>query len=210
MHDLENKKRRSIEFLKTFQTLKFFMKVNVYDPENVQKGRLILLNIAEDLKEYAKITVSPGGAGKSDDKVSKKGEKNLKDSSVDEIEQVAEQRFVTMGKDDSMDMDDESGDFDLASKSYIYLELESTTNFKDIDVDAMLEKTSMDDFMRGLYTTGIEKGQAIKQSNADDETKNVMQALLTGVGLDQAGDQQEVKLDFDMSKTQESTLQDED
>jgi len=35
------------------------MKVNVYDAENVQKGRLMLLNIAEDLKEYAKITVAP-------------------------------------------------------------------------------------------------------------------------------------------------------
>ena len=57
MHDLENKKRRSIEFLKSIQTLKFYMKVNVYDPENVQKGRLILLNIAEDLKEYAKISI---------------------------------------------------------------------------------------------------------------------------------------------------------
>jgi hypothetical protein len=109
-----------------------------------------------------------------------------------------------------MDMDDDSGDFDLASKSYIYLELESTTNFKDIDIDKMLEHTSMDDFMRGLYTTGIEKGQVIKQSGADDETKNVMQALLTGVGLDKAEDQQEVKLDFDMNKTQASTYQDED
>ena len=35
------------------------MKVNIYDRDNVQKGRLMLLNIAEDLKEYAKITVSP-------------------------------------------------------------------------------------------------------------------------------------------------------
>ena len=65
MHDLENKKRKSIELLKTFQTLKYFMKVNVYDPENVQKGRLILLNIAEDLKEYAKVTVSPSASKKS-------------------------------------------------------------------------------------------------------------------------------------------------
>ncbi len=31
------------------------MRVNVYDPENIQKGRLILLNVAEDLKEHAKI-----------------------------------------------------------------------------------------------------------------------------------------------------------
>ncbi len=38
------------------------MRVNVYDPENIQKGRLILLNVAEDLKEHAKIKVHPGGA----------------------------------------------------------------------------------------------------------------------------------------------------
>jgi len=35
------------------------MKVNVYDPENVQKGTMMLLNIAEDLKGDAKMTVSP-------------------------------------------------------------------------------------------------------------------------------------------------------
>jgi len=31
MHDLENKKRRAIEFLKSTSTLKFYMQVNVYD-----------------------------------------------------------------------------------------------------------------------------------------------------------------------------------
>lgn len=74
MHDLENKRRKSIEFLKQVSTLKFFMKVNVYDPENVQKGRLMLLNIAEDLKEYAKIKVAPDQGAKkssSDDKEAK-------------------------------------------------------------------------------------------------------------------------------------------
>ena len=35
------------------------MKVNVYDQENIQKGRLMLMHIAEDLKEFAKIKVSP-------------------------------------------------------------------------------------------------------------------------------------------------------
>ena len=59
VHDLENKKRKSIDFLKKFSGIKFYMKVNVYDEENVQKGRLMLINIAEDLKEYAKITISP-------------------------------------------------------------------------------------------------------------------------------------------------------
>jgi hypothetical protein len=35
------------------------MKVNIYDPENVQKGRMMLLNLAEDLKDDCKIMVSP-------------------------------------------------------------------------------------------------------------------------------------------------------
>jgi hypothetical protein len=35
------------------------MKVNVYDEENIQKGRLMLLNIAEDLKEYCRIKIAP-------------------------------------------------------------------------------------------------------------------------------------------------------
>ena len=35
------------------------MKVNIYDPDNVEKGKLMLANIAEDLKEYAKVKVSP-------------------------------------------------------------------------------------------------------------------------------------------------------
>ena len=61
MHDLENKKRKSIELMKNVQVVKYFMKVNVYDQENVQKGRLILLNLAEDLKEHCKIKVHPSG-----------------------------------------------------------------------------------------------------------------------------------------------------
>ena len=35
------------------------MRVNIYDPDNIQKGRMILLNIAEDLKSDCKMTVSP-------------------------------------------------------------------------------------------------------------------------------------------------------
>ena len=58
-HDLENKKRQAKTLFKTHQILKFYMKVNIYDPENVQKGRMMLLNLAEDLKEECKITVSP-------------------------------------------------------------------------------------------------------------------------------------------------------
>ena len=59
MHDLENKKKQAINFLKTYGVLKLYMKVNQYDAENVQKGKLMLMNIAEDLKEYAKVKTSP-------------------------------------------------------------------------------------------------------------------------------------------------------
>jgi len=59
MHDLENNKRKAVEYLKQHSRPKFYTKVNIYDDENVQKGRLMLMNIAEDLKEYGKIKVSP-------------------------------------------------------------------------------------------------------------------------------------------------------
>ena len=35
------------------------------------------------------------------------------------------------------------------------MELKSTASFKDVDIDAMLELTSFDDFMRGIYKSRI-------------------------------------------------------
>jgi translation initiation factor IF-3 len=35
VHDLENKNRKAIEQLKQYSILKFYMKVNIYDPENI-------------------------------------------------------------------------------------------------------------------------------------------------------------------------------
>jgi len=35
------------------------------------------------------------------------------------------------------------------------MELKSTASFKDVDIDAMLEHTSFDDFMRGLYNSRV-------------------------------------------------------
>ena len=158
------------------------MKVNVYDQENVQKGRLILLNIAEDLKEYSKVKVQPGGTKKKQDKPE---DKQKKPTSPDEVQKMADTQFVRLSEEEGMDLEDDSGNFDLQSKSYIYMELESTTNFKDIDIDKMLEHTSMEDFMRGLYVTGIEKSKQVKTSSAEDSTKKVMSALMTGQGLDE-------------------------
>lgn len=76
VHDLENKKRKAIEYLKTVAGLKIYMKVNVYEPDNVQKGRLMLMNLAEDMKEYCKVTVAPAGQQKKEEPKSKKEDKN--------------------------------------------------------------------------------------------------------------------------------------
>jgi translation initiation factor IF-3 len=124
IHDLENKKRQAIQHLKSVTFLRFFMKVNVYDPENVEKGRMILLNLAEDLKEYSRVKAYPGNQKKNEVKIVNE----KKPQTAKEIEDKAEsqENFVKLGNDV-----DDDGDYDDTEdrKSYIYMELESTTSF---------------------------------------------------------------------------------
>lgn len=60
LNDLNNKKRKAIEFLKKHSYVKFYMKVNVFDNENIKKGQEMLNAVAEDLKQYAKVKKSSG------------------------------------------------------------------------------------------------------------------------------------------------------
>jgi len=65
------------------------------------------------------------------------------------------QAFVKLDKSASgniedEDLEDDSFD-DNNRQSFLYMELQSTSSFKDIDIDAMLEHTTLEDFMRGLY-----------------------------------------------------------
>lgn len=151
-HDMETKKKQAKQFLKTFQILKLYMKVNIYDPENVQKGKLMLLNIAEDLKDDCKITVSPTKTREEQQKLSKAS----KPSSMAEIEKAAQKSKEH--QDDFQDLVNEDLDLDeLAGQSeFLYMELRSTSSFKDIDIDSMLEHTTFEDFMRGMYISKIE------------------------------------------------------
>lgn len=140
---------------------------------------MILMNLAEDLKEYAKIKVSPMADKKTE---SKPGEK--KPRTFDDIKGRAEEQaeFVRMGKDDE-DVDGGEWEQDAGEgPSYIFMELESTAQFKDIDIDKMLEHTTLDDFMRGLYMTGMEQGNTpgAQQSVGFDNGNNVLGALMTG------------------------------
>lgn len=173
INDLENKKRKAVEFMKTTSTLKFFMKVNIYDDENVQKGKLMLMNIAEEMKEYAKIKVSPmeeGAAMKAAreeaDRVDSKKPTGKKPSTMDEIQKQANSQKVRKGELASVEDGDEE-DFDSMG-NHIYMELQSTVAFKEVDIDQMLQHTSMDDFLRGLYVRatnaqGVSTGKPVSQ-----------------------------------------------
>ncbi len=126
MNDLENKKRKAIEYLKQISNLKFYMKVNIYDEENVQKGRLMLMNIAEDLKEYAKIKVSPMQESKDEEaKIEKAASVSKKPQSLDDIKKQAEQSRKRKGEiyttdDTPLDEDGESLD---SLANYVFMEL---------------------------------------------------------------------------------------
>ena len=63
------------------------MRVNIYDPDNIQKGRMILLNIAEDLKADCKMTVSPEAQKVEEEK---QGAAQKKPTSIEDIEVAAE------------------------------------------------------------------------------------------------------------------------
>lgn len=153
------------------------MKVNVYEDESVQKGKLMLLNLAEDLKEYAKIKVAPGNDKKQQD--SSKGEK--KPESMEELKQMSDkQAFVKL---DSNEIDDADyyDDEDADRAAYLYMELQSTSSFRDIDIDEMIKHTTLDDFMQGLYS---KQQKEARYSVLENKQSNVMAKLLTGHGLE--------------------------
>ena len=60
----------------------------------------------------------------------------------------------------ALDVEEDGYDSDLENQpQYLYMELKSTSSFKDIDIDRMLEHTTFDDFMKGLYVNRVEKQQ---------------------------------------------------
>ena len=115
------------------------MKVNIYDDENIQKGRMMLLNIAEDLKSDCRIAVSPVQQEKKQDQIVKK-----KDSKLLKPEEIEKAALESKKKRDDLvaiqheDEDDKLSDAEDRPE-YLYMELKSTASFKDIDIDTMLE-----------------------------------------------------------------------
>jgi hypothetical protein len=64
----------------------------------------------------------------------------------------------------SVDDDDEGDSYDNMA-NYVYMELQSTVAFKEIDIDQMLKHTTLDDFLRGLYVRAVDApGTVARQS----------------------------------------------
>lgn len=216
MHDLETRKRRAIDFLKQTSVVRFFMRVNVYDPENIQKGRLILLNVAEDLKEYSKIKVHPGGARASDKKTESPENEITKHMSAAELEtQASKANFVKMNRAmiNADEGDDDVDDEDM-TKQYIYMELESTQGvLADIDFDAMFNSTNVEDFMRGISSRGtFAPDQNVPKQKTTADAMDMISTIMQGKRLDE--DTQKAskvpKLEFDEQVKEASDMKDEE
>lgn len=70
------------------------------------------------------------------------------------------------------DMDDEGFD-DFAeddSKQFLFMEVESTANFKGFDIDKMMEHTSIEDFMKQVYSSRGNK-KALELSKMQESGK---------------------------------------
>ena len=147
VHDLENKKRQAIQFLKKNSILKFYIRVNKYDPDNIQKGKIMLMNIAEELKSYAKVKVSPV----EEDKQQIKEAKESKDEAFMSMEQKLHENEKL--NEEILISDDEEDDFE--GVDVVYMELESTVSFGEYDIDSLLENSTMDELFSDIYKGSI-------------------------------------------------------
>lgn len=95
--------------MKSHQVLKFYMKVNIYDQENVQKGRMMLLNLAEDLKEDCRIIVAPVASKRVD----QNDQNEKKPETMEDVEKAMDKASTV----DSKNMFDDENASSKAGKS---------------------------------------------------------------------------------------------
>lgn len=196
-HDLENKKRQAIGFLKKSPVLKLYIKVNKYDPDNVQKGRLMLMNIAEDLKSYAKIKVSPVEVVDVPKEPEKPKEKQQVPTGFN-LPTEKDQEDLDKVKM-AMSLKDKKDDED-AGLEHVYMELESTVCFGDYDIDSLIENTTLEEFLANLYKGGLPvPGQVDTDLKGEDKVDEAPRAGRPQ--LEFSADEEEQKAMF--SKAQE-------
>ena len=77
------------------------------------------------------------------------------------------------------------------------MELKSTSSFKDVDIDAMLEHTTFDEFMKGLYANKISKVGATMPASSERKNEfESMWATIMGGGIEEQA-QEDLKLSFE-------------
>jgi len=138
----------------------------------------MLMNIAEDLKEYAKIKVSPMQEVKEEEKPEKAAAASAKKpSKIEDIKKQADSARLRKGEiynTDDTPIDDDGEALDSLA-NYVFMELQSTVAFKEIDIDEMLQHTSLDDFLRGLYVKAVEApGTQTRQTQHDKLLSQLM------------------------------------
>ena len=75
------------------------------------------------------------------------------------------EEFVAIKEED----EDLEYDSDVENQpQYLFMELKSTASFKDVDIDQMLEHTTFDDFMKGLYVNKVTQSAASQASTPSD------------------------------------------
>jgi hypothetical protein len=57
-----------------------------------------------------------------------------------------------------VNIEETDGEEEEEGPSYLMLEMTSTVSFKEIDIDKMLEHTTLDDFLKGLYMNSSKSG----------------------------------------------------
>jgi hypothetical protein len=65
------------------------------------------------------------------------------------------------------------------------MELNSTSSFRDIDIDKMLEHTTLDDFMRGLYVNKAGQARVDLPKTQNKQKPAGLLGMLAGVENEQ-------------------------
>lgn len=81
-----------------------------------------------------------------------------------EIEDIKRQADASRLKKGEVYLDDQMDEEGIDGMgNYVYMELQSTVAFKEVDIDEMLQHTTLDDFLRGLYIKAVDTGKSVSQ-----------------------------------------------
>jgi len=173
--------------------------------------------VAEDLKELTKIKVHPGGARAIVKEKEKPEAEISKHTAAQDLESFTAKQanFVKMNKAlinaDEGGSDDEDDD---PSKQYIYMELESTQGMlADVDIDAMFNSTSVEEFMKQIARKGSFSGdQNVPRQRQTQDAMEMISDMVSGADASKRSEDkaQAPKLDFSKEANDEIQFEDSD